>query len=191
MLRSTVSSFYIYSHKLAAKYLDIGYLAVSLCKIYQNNHSKSSEKERFMLKRTLVTVVGILALFGLAACGLSKEEISSLDNAAQQKLQKATHIFESDGLKAVSDYCEEKGIITTKNGSFRINCTVATLFYNPEDKPLVMDNKTILPVGIYSQAKNSMRLLDEGWEFCDMTISVFIWNEGSFGPIITKHKYFR
>jgi hypothetical protein len=194
MPRFTVSSFYIYSHKLAAKYLYIGYLAVSLCKGSQTiiPVNQKEEKPMFVQKTIVMSILGVVLMLCLTACGLNKEELSSLDSATGQKLQTAVQLFESDDLKAAVTYCENKDNITIGDRNFTIFCTVVANLYKPgEDVIKVSGNKTILPVSLYIRVDHrSIGYLDEGYLYRKTTISAFTWGEKDVNPLVTKRKDF-
>jgi hypothetical protein len=148
----------------------------------------------FARKNSTVVIVGIiLVLCGLAACGLSKEKLSSLDSAVQQKLQMATQIFESGDIRAVANYCEEKrDSIEIRGKNFTIFCSVTANLYKPEEDVVrVEGNKTILPISIYLRLdRRSIGFLDEGYLYRNTTISAFAWEVKAVNPTITKRKDF-
>lgn len=144
-------------------------------------------------KNSIVVIVGIiLVLCGLTACGLSKGEVSSLDNAVQQKLQTATQIFESEGLRAAADYCENRDSIRIGDNNFAIFCTVVANLYKPEEDVIrVEGNKTILPVSLYIRVDyRSVSFLNEGYQYRKPTLSAFAWGEKDVNPLVTKRKDF-
>jgi hypothetical protein len=149
----------------------------------------------FTEKNSVITIVGIILLLCcLMACGLSENELALLDNAAEQKHQKAILIFESGGLKAAAAYCKTEDKFIIRGESFTVNCTVATnLYKHEEDVIKVEGNKTILPVSLYLRIDHrSIGYLDEGYLFRNTTISAFARDEKRwFYPIITKRKDFK
>lgn len=149
----------------------------------------------FVQKTTAISIlVAVFVFCCLTACGLSKEEYALLDKAAEQKLHKATQIFESDGLKASADYCEKEDTVTIRGGIFIIDCIVVTNLYKPEEDVIKVEgHRIILPVSPYLRIDHrSVGFLDEGYLPRNTTISAFARNEDRwFDPIITKRKDFK
>jgi len=129
----------------------------------------------------------------VAACGskkqLSKNELISVDRAVDKKFQKISQIFEADGIRKAAEYSRDVEIIETSVGNFLISCSIVANFYDPKVKSEFDGKNLILPVSSYGQAYGHIFLLDEGYKFRNVTISVFARLESRYAePTITKCK---
>ena len=126
----------------------------------------------------------------LIACqkNLTDDELTSLQSYASNELEVVTDILQYEGIAAAIHYCSEMEEIQTQAGTVEIGRSLTAYFYDPKDTVVTEGSNTILPVSIYTRVEDGLYLLDQGYNFRNVEISVFCKIKGRTEPLISINK---
>jgi len=129
----------------------------------------------------------------LIACqkNLTDDELTSLQSYASNELEVMTDILQYEGIEAAIHYCSNVEQVQTQAGTVEVSYSLTAYFYDPKDTVVTEGNDTILPVSIYTRVENGLDLLDQGYNFRNVEISVFGRIKGKRELLVSLNKKLR